>query len=223
MKTINLAIVDDQVLFRQGIMALLQQIPEVKVIADAEDGIALLSMLEVMQPLPDILLMDMEMPGMNGIELNRKMREFYPDVKVIMLTLFDQGRYVFKMVEEGVCGYLSKSCNMAELQEAILKVYDSGFFFSDLIKSALQKSSEFRTKQIQSFNRIDIELTNREKEIIQLICHELTNAEIAERLFISARTVEGHRNNLLLKTGSKNTAGLVVFAIKNGIYEIIIS
>lgn len=222
MKLIKIAIVDDQVLFRQGIVALLQQIPEVQVVAEAEDGFSLLEKLEQPESLPDILLMDMEMPGMNGIELNKKMRELFPSVKVIMLTLFDQGRYVFKMVEEGVCGYLSKSCSMTDLQEAINKVYDSGFYFSELIKEALHKSSEFRTKQIKSFNRIDIELTAREKEIIQLICREQTNAEIAEQLFISQRTVEGHRNNLLLKTGSKNTAGLVVFAIKNGLYEVLL-
>ena len=222
MKLITIAIVDDQVLFRQGIVALLQQIPEVKVITEAEDGFSLLEKLGQTEALPDILLMDMEMPGMNGIELNKKIRESFPQIKVIMLTLFDQGRYVFKMVEEGVCGYLSKSCSMADLQEAINKVFDSGFYFSDLIKEALHKSSEFRTKQIKSFNRIDIELTAREKEIIQLICLELTNNEIAEKLFISQRTVEGHRNNLLLKTGSKNTAGLVVFAIKNGLYEVLL-
>lgn len=222
MNQISLAIVDDQELFRQGIIALMSKIPQVKLAADAASGAALLQYLATTSSLPDIVLMDMEMPGMNGIELNRALHQQYPDIKVIMLTLYDQGRYVFKMVEEGVCGYLSKSCSMEELQEAIVKVHTSGFFFTDLIKNALQQSSDFRKKQPLHFNNNVADLTLREKEIMNLICKEYTNAEIAEKLFISPRTVEGHRNNLLLKTGSKNTAGLVVFAIKHGIYDVVI-
>jgi len=220
METISVAIVDDQVHFRQGIIALLQEIQEVKIIADAEDAPSMLKALEALKALPDILLMDMEMPGMSGIELNRIIRQLYPNIKVIMLTLFEQERYVFKMVEEGVCGYLSKNCNKEELQEAIHKVYESGFFFTERIKTAMQHASETDPKNVQNIARPDVELTNREKEILQLICQEYTNVEIGEQLFISPRTVEGHRNNLLLKTGSKNTAGLVVFAIKNHIYDI---
>lgn len=222
MNQISLAIVDDQELFRQGIIALMSKIPQVKLVADASSGGALLQYLANTPTLPDIVLMDMEMPGMNGIELNRALHLQYPDIKVIMLTLYDQGRYVFKMVEEGVCGYLSKSCSMEELQEAITKVYTSGFFFTDLIKNALQQSSDFRKKQPLHFNSNVADLTVREKEIMNLICKEYTNTEIAEKLFISPRTVEGHRNNLLMKTGSKNTAGLVVFAIKHGIYDVVI-
>ncbi|PSK91428.1 response regulator transcription factor [Taibaiella chishuiensis] len=221
MTPIRLAIVDDQALFRQGIIALMNKIPEVNLVVDASNGPELLERLSVLPELPEILLMDMEMPGMNGIDLNRIMHETYPEVKVIMLTLYDQGRYVFKMVEEGVCGYLSKSCSMEELKEAILKVHTSGFFFTDLIKNALQQSSDFRKKQMHNFNHIPVDLTVREKEVMNLICREYTNGEIADKLCISPRTVEGHRNNLLLKTGSKNTAGLVVFAIKNGIYDVL--
>lgn len=222
MDKIRLAIVDDQELFRQGIIALMNKIPQVELVADAAKGSELLQYLAAAEHKPEILLMDMEMPEMNGIELNRVLHQNYPDIKVIMLTLYDQGRYVFKMVEEGVCGYLSKSCSMEELQEAIVKVHSSGFFFTDLIKNALQQSSDFRKKQLLHFNNNVADLTIREKEIMSLICKEYTNAEIAEKLFISPRTVEGHRNNLLMKTGSKNTAGLVVFAIKHGIYDVVI-
>jgi DNA-binding NarL/FixJ family response regulator len=222
MEKIRLAIVDDQELFRQGIIALMNKIPQVELVADAAKGSELLQYLAAADRKPEIVLMDMEMPEMNGIELNRVLHQNYPDIKVIMLTLYDQGRYVFKMVEEGVCGYLSKSCSMEELQEAIIKVHSSGFFFTDLIKNALQQSSDFRKKQLLHFNNNVADLTIREKEIMSLICKEYTNAEIAEKLFISPRTVEGHRNNLLMKTGSKNTAGLVVFAIKHGIYDVVI-
>lgn len=223
MKPIKVAIVDTQGLFRQGVIALLQQMPEMEVIADDQNGIALLKTLERLYPLPDVLLMDMEIFGMSALDLNRKLRSTYPKIKVIILSAFDKGREIYQMVEEGVCGYLSKSCNQRELKEAIEKVYTSGFFFPESIKSVLQKSSDYKANHIETFNHTEIELTNREREIIQLICQELTNSEIAEKLFISPRTVEGHRNNLLMKTGSKNTAGLVVFAIKNRIYEIMSS
>lgn len=222
MDKIILAVVDDQELFRQGIIALMNKIPRVRLVADAASGDELLKYLAGASVKPEIVLMDMEMPGMNGIELNRIMHLTYPEIKVIMLTLHDQGRYVFKMVEEGVCGYLSKSCSIEELEEAIVKVHQTGFFFTDLIKNALQQSSDFRKKQPIHFNNNSIELTQREKEIMSLICKEYTNQEIAEKLYISPRTVEGHRNNLLLKTGSKNTAGLVVYAIKHSIYDIVI-
>ncbi len=222
MDSIHLAIVDDQELFRQGIIALMNRVPEIQLVTEASSGPQLLEYLSGTGKKPDILLMDMEMPEMSGIELNRALHQNYPDIKVIMLTLYDQGRYVFKMVEEGVCGYLSKSCSIEELQEAITKVHTSGFFFTDLIKNALQQSSDFRKKQNMNFGSNAADLTTREKEIMNLICKEYTNTEIADKLFISPRTVEGHRNNLLLKTGSKNTAGLVVFAIKHGIYDVVI-
>jgi DNA-binding NarL/FixJ family response regulator len=220
MEPIKVAIVDAQVLFRQGIVALLQQMPYIEVIADDADGISLMRTFEMLYALPDVLLMDMEMPGMDAIELNRKMRASYPKVKVIMLSIFDQGKNIYRMVAEGVCGYLSKSCSSFELKQAIEKVYNSGFFFPEFIKSALQKASDLKANHMETVYQAEIELTNRETEILQLICREFTNAEIAEKLFISPRTVEGHRNNLLLKTGSRNTAGLVVFAIKNHVYEI---
>jgi DNA-binding NarL/FixJ family response regulator len=220
MKPIKVAIVDTQGLFRQGVIALLQQMPEMEVIADDQNGIALLKTLESLYPLPDVLLMDMEIYCMSALDLNRRLRSTYPKIKVIILSAFNKGGEIYKMVEEGICGYLSKSCSLEELKEAIEKVYTSGFFFPESIKDMLQKSSGYKANHIETFNHTEIELTNREKEIIQLICQELTNSEIAEKLFISPRTVEGHRNNLLMKTGSKNTAGLVVFAIRNHIYQI---
>lgn len=222
MNYINLAIVDDQELFRQGIVALMNKIQGVKLLADVATGPELLHFLSNTDQKPEIILMDMEMPEMNGIELNRVIRQAFPEIKVIMLTLHDQGRYVYKMVEEGVCGYLSKNCSLEELEETIVKVHTSGFYFTEMIKSALQQSSDFKKKQRSLFNNHLADLTLREREIMNLICKEYTNAEIADKLYISPRTVEGHRNNLLLKTGSKNTAGLVVFAIKHGIYDVVI-
>lgn len=222
MNHINIAMVDDQDLFRQGIAALMSKIPGVRLLADVATGPDLLHFLSHAEDKPEIILMDMEMPDMNGVELNRILRQAFPEIKVIMLTLHDNERYVYKMVEEGVCGYLSKNCSMEELGETIVKVHTSGFFLTETIKSALQHSTDARKKQRTLFSTHLADLTLREREIMNLICKEYTNAEIADKLYISPRTVEGHRNNLLLKTGSKNTAGLVVFAIKHGIYDVLI-
>jgi DNA-binding NarL/FixJ family response regulator len=222
MNHINIAMVDDQDLFRQGIAALINKIPGVRLLADVATGAELLQFLSHADEKPEIILMDMEMPEMNGVELNRVMRQAFPYIKVVMLTLHDQERYVYKMIEEGVCGYLSKNCSAEVLEETIIKVHASGFFFTEIIKSTLQNSTDHKKKHRTLFNTSMSDLTLREKEIMNLICKEYTNAEIAEQLYISPRTVEGHRNNLLLKTGSKNTAGLVVFAIKHGIYDVVL-
>jgi DNA-binding NarL/FixJ family response regulator len=125
------------------------------------------------------------------------------------------------MINAGACAYLNKNCDAAELITAINTVHQTGFYINTETLRAIQNAAAYRSKAIKSIDAIPIELTNREKEILQLICKEFNNAEIAERLSLSIRTVEGHRNNLLLKTGCRNTAGLVLFAVKYGIFEIL--
>jgi DNA-binding NarL/FixJ family response regulator len=160
------------------------------------------------------------MPEMNGVELNEVLQEKYPAIKVIVLSVYDQERFIGKMVEAGVCGYLTKNCEIEELKLAIHSTYKNGFYFNQTTVEAMRKAAQYKSTDIKNINNIAIELTEREKEILTLLCKEFTNNEIAEQLFISARTVEGHRNHLLQKTGCKNTAGLVIFAIKNGLYSI---
>jgi DNA-binding NarL/FixJ family response regulator len=220
MSAITISLVDDQQLFRKGLAELIKSIPEFELLSEAENGKDFINQLNAGGVQPDIALIDMHMPEMNGVELNEVLQKKYPSIKVIVLSVYDQERFIGKMVEAGVCGYLTKNCEIEELKLAIHSTYKNGFYFNQVTVLAMRKASQYKNVGIKNINNIAIDLTEREKEILVLLCKELTNNEIAEKLFISARTVEGHRNNLLQKTGCKNSAGLVIFAIKNGLYSI---
>jgi len=217
---IRIALADDQNLFREGLANLLSAQPNFELTAQAENGKILLEQIEQLETLPDIALIDMNMPEMNGVELNAALRVKYPSIKVIVLSVHGEERYMSKMIEAGACGYLKKNCDTKELLDTINHTYDLGFYFNRDTVLAMRNAAKHRSQGIQNMNSIPISLTERELSILKMICDEYTNIEIAERLFISNRTVDGHRTNLLSKTGCKNTAGLVIFAIKYGIYEI---
>jgi DNA-binding NarL/FixJ family response regulator len=217
---INIAVVDDQHLFREGLVNLLSSNPDYKLITQAENGKIFLEQLAGMVTLPDIALVDMNMPEMNGVELNAVLRKNYPSIKVIILSVHGEERYMSKMIEAGACGYLKKNCDITELFATINNTYQIGFHFNMETLNAMRNASKYRKQGLKNMNSIPINLTEREMVILKMICDELTNAEISEKLFISSRTVDGHRTNLLTKTGCKNTAGLVIFAIKYGIYEV---
>lgn len=217
---IRIAVVDDQHLFRQGLCALIKGVPQFELTVEAENGHILLDALKQLPLLPHIVLIDLNMPGLNGTELNHLLHRDYPTIKVVVLTVHNQDRYVRKMTEAGACGYLIKDCTADELVLAIDTVYRTGFYFNTHVLKALQQSYRKKDTGIRNVNHIPVELTERELEVLKLICTECTNSEIAARLFISTRTVEGHRNNLLIKTGCRNTAGLVIFAIRYGLFDI---
>ncbi len=217
---IRIAITDDQNLFREGLANLLNTNAGYELVAQAENGRALLDQLAKLDTLPDIALIDMNMPEMNGVELNAVLRKEYPSIKVIVLSVHGEERYMSKMIEAGACGYLKKNCETAELFATIDNTHQLGFYFNLDTLNAMRNAAKYRKQGLKNLNSIPISLTEREIMILQMICDEMTNAEISEKLFISSRTVDGHRNNLLIKTGCKNTAGLVIFAIKYGIYEV---
>lgn len=219
MEKIRVAIVDDQQLFRKAIAGILAGNEDFELVADAENGQAFLDVLRQTEQVPEIVLVDLEMPRMNGMELNEQLHRLYPSVKTIILTVFKQERFISKMIDEGANGYLAKNCDMEELVLAIKTVHKTGFYFNADCMNALRNASAYRNKKLTNVNNIHIDLTEREQEILLLICKEYTNAEIAEALYISMRTVEGHRNNLLAKTGCRNTAGLAIFAINRGLYK----
>lgn len=220
MDRIRIALADDQELFRHGLAGLIQSVPSFELVAQAENGKVMLERLETLTELPHIALIDMHMPEMNGVELNEALQKNYPSIKVIVLSVYDQERFISKMIEAGACGYLTKNCEISELVTAIQTAHKAGFYFNNSTLQAMRKASQYKDTDMRNLSNIPIELTVRETEILQLLCKELTNAEIGETLFISTRTVEGHRNNLLAKTGCRNTAGLVIFAIKNGFFNI---
>jgi DNA-binding NarL/FixJ family response regulator len=220
MEDIRLALVDDQVLFRQGIASLINREAGFALVMEADNGEDFLSNLTKMELLPDIVLMDMEMPGMDGMQLNQELHKRYPSIKVIVLSVHDSERLMARMIQAGASGYLFKNCNKEELLNAISNVFNNGFYITPAVLKAIQ-SPAANTKGTANIQSIPIELSQREIEVLTLICEEHSNAEIAEKLFISVRTVDGHRNNLLAKTGCHNTAGLVLFAVKHRIFEVL--
>lgn len=220
MKDILISLVDDQQLFRNGLGSLIRSQAGFTLVTEAENGKDFLEQIEAGSIMPDVALIDMNMPQMNGVELNEVLQKKYPSIKVIILSVYDQERFIGKMIEAGACGYLTKNCEIEELVTAINAVYKTGFYFNQVTLQAMRKTSQFKPGGLKNLNNIDIELTSREEEILKLLCKEYTTSEIGEKLFISPRTVEGHRNNLLMKTGCRNIAGLVIFAIRNKFYEI---
>lgn len=219
MNSIRIAIADDQQLFRQGLVALINDFAELELVAEAENGKMLLEQLKQLSLLPDIALIDMNMPELNGVELNDILHNEYPTIKTIVLTVYDQERFISRMVDAGACGYLLKNCDSGELMTAIQAVHRTGFYLNNSTLQAMRNAALYRNQTFRNINNIPIDISSREREVLQLICQELTNAEIAEKLFISNRTAEGHRNNLLAKTGCRNTAGLVIFAIRHGLFD----
>lgn len=213
MEKIRVIIADDHQLFRNGLRILLNAFPDFEVVAEASNGN---EFLEVLRQQPaDIALMDINMPEMDGIDATRKGLKINPDISIIALSMYGEEEYYYKMVDAGAKGFLLKDSDINEVKEAILTVRKGGSYFSqELLYHVIQKIKH-RESESKSAN-----LSKREKEILFKICEGLSNQEIAENLFISKRTVDKHRANLLGKTNSKNTASLILFAIRNKLIEI---
>jgi DNA-binding NarL/FixJ family response regulator len=219
MDRIRIAMVDDQHLFRKAIAGILCETAGLEMIGDHDNGQSLLDWLKELDELPDIILVDLDMPVMNGVQVNEQLHSRFPTIKVIILTVHNQERFISKMIDAGANGYLAKNCDIEELITAIRTVHKTGFYFNNDCLNALKNAAAHRNKKLKNINNIPFKITAREHEILLLLCQEFTTAEIAEKLFLSGRTVEGHRNNLLAKIGCRNTAGIIIFAIKSGIYE----
>ena len=208
---INIVIADDHKLFRKGIIALLEDFDFIGEIEEASNGAELLKLLAGMQNLPDVILLDLRMPVMDGVEAQQKIRNLYPGVKVIILTMEDDEQYILHLISEGVNGYLLKNADPDEMENAILKVVEKGFYFSDDISMLVLKNLNKKDKAEAVFNP---DFTEKELKVLELICKEYSNSEIAEACDISIRTAEGYRQKLVEKSGAKNIAGLVVLALK---------
>lgn len=218
MRKIKLIICDDHTLFRQGMKKIVEGLSELVVVGEAANGSELLVLIEQQKIMPDILLLDLDMPVMNGIEATDIIRKKYPDIKIIVLSVHDDEQYIIQMIEKGADGYLFKNTDFSEVEKAIRDVAEKGFYINEHIMTAMRKTSLLKNKPRTFKNTVNI--TAREMEVLKLICNEMTASEIAENLFISIRTVDGHRQNLLDKTGARNTAGLVIYAAKNGLLDL---
>ncbi|WP_108867685.1 response regulator [Aquimarina aquimarini] len=214
METIKLGLVDDHNLFREGIKSLLKKMEGISLVLESVSGKDLLAQLNNVTP--DIILLDLEMEDMNGVDTTLKLQKLYPDLKIIILTMHKEERMISYLMEVGANGYLLKDTNQHELEAAIRSTYEKGFYFNPFVSKALLKGLKHKTTKPPTINK-DYHLTSRELEVLEGITQEFTTAEIAEQLFLSVRTIEGHRKNLMNKLGVKNTAGLIVKAVKEKI------
>jgi DNA-binding NarL/FixJ family response regulator len=213
MDKIRIIIADDHQLFRNGLKILLNSFPDFEVAGEAANGEEFLKLLKSVKA--DVALMDINMPEMDGIEATRKGVKMSPETNIIALSMYGEEEYYYKMVDAGAKGFLVKDSDISEVRDAILTVVKGGSYFSqELLYHVIQKIKH-REHETKSAN-----LSKREKEILFKICEGLSNQEIAETLFISKRTVDKHRANLLGKTNSKNTASLILYAIRNKLIEI---
>ncbi|HOK26267.1 MAG TPA: response regulator transcription factor [Bacteroidales bacterium] len=213
MEKIKIIIVDDHHLFRNGLRLLLEGIPEFEITGEASNGAELLDIID--RTRADIVLMDINMPVMDGVEATIKVLERKPEIKVIALSMYGEEDYYYRMTDAGARGFILKDSDISEVREAINTVKRGGTFFSQqLLQNVIQK-----IKHREAETKVAV-LSKREKEILEKICEGLSNQEIANALFISKRTVDKHRANLLEKTNSKNTASLILYAIRNKLIKI---
>jgi len=217
-KTHKILIVDDHKLFREGLSFVISQMDSCEVAGEASNGREFLELLDKLEV--DIVLMDISMPGIDGIEATTKALEKYPGLKIIALTMFCDEEYYYKMIQAGVSGYILKESGKDELANAINTVISGENYFSQkLLRNIiinLNKAKTFRA----TTHKQEIKLTPRESEILKLICQGLSNAEISEKISLSLRTVEGHKSNLISKTGVRNSVSLVMYALKNNLVDI---
>lgn len=208
----RIALVDDHALFRTGLRGLIEHSTPHRVVAEAASGEEFLDMLQGLEA--DVIFMDFSMPGMNGAETTEHALERRPDLRIITLSMFGEESYYTRMVKAGACGFLLKDSGIDEVIEAIDQAMMEGSYFSPQLLMSITRHMHLDE------TTSDDPLSEREKEILMAICRGLSNQEIADELFISKRTVDKHRANILEKTGCKNTAALVVYAIRTGIVEV---
>ncbi|HAQ65664.1 MAG TPA: DNA-binding response regulator [Bacteroidales bacterium] len=212
-KTIRLMIIDDHRLIIDGMKALLSNMEGVELITGATAGYEALRLLDTTNV--DVVLADINMPGMNGIEVTRRIKSDHPGVAVLALTMHDDPSLINRMIEAGASGYILKSTGIDELMEAIETVAAGGKFLSRDVQKIIMQRIYNANDAITGIQPNVIRLTSRESEILQLIAREFSNGQIAEKLFISERTVETHRKNIFIKTGTKTVVGLIKYAIEN--------
>lgn len=214
MKQLKVYIADDHTLFRKAMVNLLRSFERITDVKDAENGKELLTLVKY--EMPDVVIVDLQMPVMDGTETSTIILQKYPDVKIIILTMHDSNKFILHMMDLGVHAFLLKNTEPDELEKAIYAVADKDFYHNDLVASVLRKNvNEKRMSQRPTFQIA--ELTDREKEILLLICQELTMKEIGQRLFLSENTVRNHRVNIMEKVGVNNIVGLVKYAYDTGV------
>lgn len=214
MRPLKIYIADDHTLFRKAMVNLLRSFERIIEVKDAENGKELLALIK--NEVPDVVLVDLQMPVMDGSEASSQIIQKYPDVKIIVLTMHDSNKFILHMMDMGVHAFLLKNTEPDELEQAIYAVADKDFYHNELVATVLRKNvKDRRSGQRPNFEQAD--LTDREREILLLICQELTMKEIGQRLYLSENTVRNHRVNIMDKVGVNNIVGLVKYAYETGI------
>ncbi|HEY6062659.1 MAG TPA: response regulator transcription factor [Chitinophagaceae bacterium] len=216
MSKIKIAIADDYKIYRDGLKVGLSADSNMEIIGEADNGEDLMKALETISP--DVIIMDLKMPVMDGMEATKLVRKKYPAIKVLVVTMYEDDKFIIHLMENGANGYLLKNAEPDEIIKSIYAVHENGYYFNDVVNKALLKKLVLKNNLKPSFNQ-NIDLTEREQEVLKMICDEKTAAEIAKEIFLSPRSVEGIRQRLIEKIGVRNTAGLVMFAVKNGIVD----
>lgn len=216
MQVIKVAIADDHKIFRKGVVLSLRPYTNIKFVQEAENGEELLQ--QIAETAPDVVLMDLRMPVKDGIETTKQLSKQYPNIHVIVLSMFEDERFVYHLMENGAHGYLLKNAEPQEIRKAIMDVHEKGYYLNNFVNRILLKRSHAKQKAAPSLSH-EISLSEKEQEVLKLICMEFTAQEIAQKMDISARTVEAIKDRLMERFGSKNTAGLVFFAVKNNLVD----
>ncbi|MBN2891184.1 MAG: response regulator transcription factor [Bacteroidales bacterium] len=211
MEVYTVIIADDHVIFRKGMKTVLNEIPFVKVIAEVSNGVELMKLMRKQSV--DIIFMDINMPEMNGIEATKQVTEKFPNTAVIALTMHEEIGYFNQMIDAGANGFLLKKTTKEELEEAIKTVLEGENYYSKEFVNSMNIN-------IPKKKKVDVDLSKREIEILELICRGYSNVEMAKKLNLSQKTIDGHRTRLLEKTGAKNAANLVMFALKNNLVDL---
>lgn len=205
-KKYRVIIADDHSLFRQGLKLILTELNNIEVIADVPNGKELLEIAGILEP--DLIIMDINMPFLNGIEASKILARDHPEIKILVVSMYGDEQYYNSVIENGVKGFILKDADNSELKTAVRDILNGKTYFSQELLLRL-----IRNKQTPA----NINLTSREQEILELICQGLGTAEISAKLFLSDRTIENHKANLFAKTGCKNSLSLVIFAFKNNL------
>jgi two-component system, NarL family, response regulator DegU len=214
MKKLKLFIADDHTIFRKAMVNMLQGFERVEEVKDAENGKELLELMKF--ELPDVAIIDLQMPVMDGVEASKKIISKYPKVKIVILTMVDSEQYIIHMVEMGVHAFLLKNTDPDELERAIYSVYENDFYNNKLVASALRRNLKNTSNKPSTIRQ---ELSDREKEIVLLVCQEFTNKEIGDKLNISDRTVETHKSRIMEKIGARSAIGIVKYAYETQLFS----
>lgn len=216
-KKTNIIIVDDHKIFRDGLIMLLNNFDFVSVVGQASNGEEFLELMDKVTT--DIVLMDINMPKMNGIEATKQVLKSHPEIKIIALTSFADDEYIEQMISAGVEGYMLKRSDIEDFEKAIKKVAKGGSYFSSEIIKVITRNL-YKNKEQESKKQVIAKFTSREKEILHLICKGLNNEQIADLIHLSPKTIEKHKSSLFQKTETFNTVNLVIYAFKNQLISL---